>query len=122
MKEKLTIQNFAGIEYLELELNQINILIGPQAVGKSVTAKLFYFFNFFIHEIKIGIRKNHTFKKIENSFLKKFNNYFPKEYLSGDFFIVEYNLTNNVFIKLSWERNTNIPFLSLNILIYYIKS
>ena len=44
MKEKIEIKNFAGIGHWEIELNAINIWIGPQASGKSITAKLFYFF------------------------------------------------------------------------------
>ncbi|MEK0188739.1 hypothetical protein [Microcoleus anatoxicus] len=40
MAEKLTVKNFAGITDLELEIKRINILIGPQASGKSVCAKL----------------------------------------------------------------------------------
>jgi hypothetical protein len=42
--ERLQIENFAGIEHLELEPQPFTILIGPQSVGKSVTAKLFFFF------------------------------------------------------------------------------
>lgn len=42
--ESIHIKDFRGIEEMTLEINKINILIGPQASGKSVTAKLIYFF------------------------------------------------------------------------------
>ena len=43
-KESLVIANFAGINSLEIEVSPLTVLIGPQSVGKSVTAKLLYFF------------------------------------------------------------------------------
>ena len=42
--ERLTIENYAGIKRLDLEVRPFTVLIGPQSVGKSITAKLLYFF------------------------------------------------------------------------------
>jgi len=42
--EKLTIENFAGIRHLEMDVSPFTVLIGPQSVGKSITAKVLYFF------------------------------------------------------------------------------
>jgi len=42
--ERLSIEGFAGIEHLDLDPKPFTILIGPQSVGKSVTAKLLFFF------------------------------------------------------------------------------
>lgn len=42
--ESLEIQGFAGFKDLKIELNKINLFIGPQASGKSVLMKLAYFF------------------------------------------------------------------------------
>jgi predicted ATPase len=44
MKEKIVIKNFSVLEDVDVEINKINILIGPQATGKSLIAKLIYFF------------------------------------------------------------------------------
>ena len=41
---KLEVQEFGPIEFCEIELNKLNILIGPQSSGKSTICKLFYFF------------------------------------------------------------------------------
>ncbi|NET05121.1 MAG: AAA family ATPase [Symploca sp. SIO2B6] len=43
MMERLLIENFVGIKKLDIELKKINILIGPQASGKSVCAKLLFY-------------------------------------------------------------------------------
>jgi len=51
-KERIYIENFAGISKLDLEINDINILIGPQGVGKSVVVKLLYFFKDTFNEIQ----------------------------------------------------------------------
>src|SRR5687767_5232389 len=44
MPEALEIQDFAGIKSASVEIKGFNILIGPQSVGKSVIAKLFFTF------------------------------------------------------------------------------
>ncbi|MDE9519901.1 AAA family ATPase [Xenorhabdus bovienii] len=41
--EKLIVENFVSIRKVEIKLNKINILIGPQAAGKSLLAKLIAF-------------------------------------------------------------------------------
>jgi hypothetical protein len=41
--EKLTIENFGGIKHLEMDVSPFTVLIGPQSVGKSITAKVLYF-------------------------------------------------------------------------------
>ena len=42
--EKLIVENFLTIEKAELEVGRMTVIIGPQASGKSVLAKLVYFF------------------------------------------------------------------------------
>ena len=42
--EKLIIDGFAGIHGFELEVRPFTVLIGPQSVGKSIAAKLLFFF------------------------------------------------------------------------------
>lgn len=42
--ERLSVSNFAGIKHLDLEVRPFTVVIGPQSVGKSITAKLLYFF------------------------------------------------------------------------------
>ncbi len=79
MKEKLIIENFAGIDHLEIELNKINIFIGPQASGKSITAKLFFYFKSFVEEIKKGVESNKTKTEIKNAYTSRLKNYFPRE-------------------------------------------
>ena len=58
MTEKLIVDNFLGIKHIELELGDINVLIGPQATGKSVCAKLLYFFKNYFNYLPYNIIMN----------------------------------------------------------------
>ena len=44
MTERIIIKKFSCIDNLNAEFKQINIFIGPQASGKSITVKLLFFF------------------------------------------------------------------------------
>ena len=70
--ESLEIQGFAGFKDLKIELNKINLFIGPQASGKSVLMKLAYFFreiysnfpwHFFQYRSGLAQHASNAFKK-----------------------------------------------------------
>jgi len=100
MKESLTITNFAGINHLEIELNKINILIGQQATGKSITAKLVFYFKSFTNVIRDGILNKGTKTEIQKKHLTQFINYFPKSTWPKDDFSIEYKV-GNIWMKIS---------------------
>ncbi len=57
--QKIIIKNFRAIEYAEIELKKVLVLIGAQASGKSTIAKLIYFFktiqdDFFVQVYESG--------------------------------------------------------------------
>jgi predicted ATPase len=57
--QKIIIKNFRAIEFAEIELKKILVLIGEQASGKSTVAKLVYFFktiqdDFFVQVYESG--------------------------------------------------------------------
>ncbi len=56
MTEKLIIKNFAGIKELEIEVKKINILIGPETSGKSICAKLLFYFQDFFKEVSLTVK------------------------------------------------------------------
>lgn len=75
--EKIEIKDFVGIKDITLEIKQINILIGPQASGKSIVAKLLYYFKDFIIEIINAAKELKTVKQLEKGYVQKFKEYFP---------------------------------------------
>ena len=47
--ENLQVRNFLVIKSADFEVGQINLIIGSQANGKSVLAKLLYYFRDFLN-------------------------------------------------------------------------
>jgi hypothetical protein len=125
MKEKIVIKNFSVIDDVEIDIKKINLLIGPQAAGKSVIAKLVYFFKtikrgMFI-SITSGEGKRELNKRIQNIFAGIFPDYFLKEksyelkYYYGDQFITITNEKAKSYesIKISYSDNIYKQFKSL---------
>ncbi len=79
MKETITIKNFGGLKNVTIPLNSINIFIGKQASGKSVTAKLIYFFRKVFEDIFNGLVEDKKRKEINEDITNRFKTYFPVE-------------------------------------------
>lgn len=105
MNEKIIIENFGGLKKLEFDFRSINILIGPQASGKSITVKLTYFFKTFFSEIFKSIDNGETKRELDTKQKERFNNYFPKESWPKGIFKIEYQI-NNSFISVKRKGNT----------------
>ncbi len=103
--EKIYIENFAGIKSMDFEFKSINILIGPQGSGKSITVKLLYFFKNFINEIVKNIENEESKRELDKKQKETFITFFPKESWSEDNFLIIYNNSNN---------NTSITLKKLN--------
>lgn len=77
--EHIEIKGFLTIEYASFEIKKINILIGAQAQGKSVIAKLVYFFkNSFFDFFLQSVRSFETKREIEKKCLNQFEKIFPR--------------------------------------------
>jgi len=109
MKETIIIENFGGLKKVEFELKSINIIIGPQASGKSVSVKLMYFFKGFVSEILQSILNNETESDLKARQKDKFKKYFPKESWNNGPFYIQYNIQNN-YVKIKKNRNKPIVF------------
>ncbi|KAA6328756.1 hypothetical protein EZS27_022381 [termite gut metagenome] len=106
MNELLEIRNFGGLKDITIELNpKITILTGPQASGKSITAKLFYFFKrsfTWMMEVDSEHLENDTYQSFLES---KFYEIFPEECWGEGDFSLKYTYGNN---EVQAERkNTN---------------
>jgi AAA15 family ATPase/GTPase len=94
MAEKLIIKNFAGIKELEIEVKRINILIGPQASGKSVCAKLLYYFKNFIWEILDAVENEKDKRYLDSECIRTFKEYFPPDCWGNEDFLIRYEVSN----------------------------
>jgi predicted ATPase len=102
--EKIIIKNFGGLKDAEIILNKVNVFIGKQASGKSVTAKLIYFFKSIISQIFIEtfIR---TEKEIDLAFMSKFEGYFPVNTWTEKPFEIVYYFNENEYIKVEKKKS-----------------
>jgi AAA15 family ATPase/GTPase len=109
MKEIISIENFGGLKKLEIDLKRINILIGPQASGKSVCVKLLYFFKGFVSEIFKSIENGNTKRELDSKQRETFVNYFPKEAWPKGSFKIEYRIKDS-WIKVQREGVKSLIF------------
>jgi len=77
--ERLEIENFLLIKQANMDVGRVNIIVGPQASGKSVISKLLYFSREFIATQLIdSIENNSSRQELRDNALDKFTEYFPK--------------------------------------------
>lgn len=105
MTEILSIQNFAVIKKAEIEVKKINIIIGPQANGKSITAKLIYYFKSMSIDFLDGIRSQHSKRDLDKQLLVSFEEKFPRYSWEGTSFSIKYKI-EDIEISLEGKRNS----------------
>lgn len=109
MAEKLIVKNFAGIKELEIEVKSINILIGPQASGKSVCPKLLFYFKSFVWDILETVENDQDKRYLDSKFSHKFKDYFPVTSWGNDEFHIKYEFIKNGFRSLYIEIKRKDP-------------
>ncbi len=100
MTEKLIIKRFAGIKELEIQVKKVNVLIGPQASGKSICAKLLFYFKSFVEQILSAVHNRDSQANLELKVIKNFEEYFPHNSWGDQLFCIRYEISN-IFIEIS---------------------
>lgn len=108
MSERIIIRGFAGIKDIDLTISQINVLIGPQATGKSICAKSLYYFKSFLSDLLQAVELEQTKRQLDSEFTHKFQNYFPTQNLSGKDFLLRYQIENE-YIQIE-QQNSKLRF------------
>lgn len=76
--EKIIIENFSIIKKMELDISKFILLIGPQASGKSLVAKIDYFMNENISTLFVkSLAKAASLLEFEKNVLREFSVLFP---------------------------------------------
>lgn len=88
--EKLIIQGFANISDAVIEPRLFTILIGEQASGKSIIAKLLHYFKSYLSGYRNAIRDSLQKRDYDRQFVDKFCESFPPSYWSHQSFKVSY--------------------------------
>ncbi len=97
--EKLIVRDFLVIKSADFEIGRINLIIGPQANGKSLIAKLLYFFRRFLSSTyleSVEILK----KDIGQQAVTRFEEYFPRYTWADQLFSTRYE-TDDIWIDIS---------------------
>lgn len=114
MTETIRIQNFLIIQDVELHLNKMNVLIGPQASGKSLIAKLCYFFkNISSHMTRSMVTQKNKHGLDEVVFID-FENRFPRNTWEGTDFCIDYTYCDFSITLLGVKNEGNATKLILN--------
>lgn len=104
--EKIEISNFSGIKNLSAEVRRFNVLIGEQATGKSILAKLLYYYKSFPLSIYLAVENEEDKRSLDRSFLIKFSEYFPEITWGKSTFKITYQIENEYISveRLSGKR------------------
>lgn len=74
---RLTVQDFSCIADADLEFGRFNVLIGPQASGKSVLSKLAYFFIELLSDQYDSILEQKSYEHFTEEIKTRFSDWFP---------------------------------------------
>jgi predicted ATP-dependent endonuclease of OLD family len=110
MNERLIVKNFLCLKDIDLEVKDFLILIGPQASGKSLCAKLLYFFRTISEEIVLYSMASALDDKQHFSTMlsDRFESFFPKSYWPKRAFDIEYQRGSKPFFRIKKEENQGI--------------
>lgn len=87
---RLTIEEFSCIEQATFELSNINVIIGPQASGKSIICKLLYFFNEMTSLQSEKILEDKSINIFIDEIKSRFAEWFPMSAWGGKKFTIKF--------------------------------
>ncbi len=112
--EKLLVNNFAGLKSVELEIRPVTGFIGPQASGKSVIAKLLYFFREIASRLPAAVLEGQDGPQYKAECCKRFSRYFPIENIGvSDFEITYQSQGEQVRVIFTARKGAGEPSLGL---------
>ncbi len=110
--QKIIIKNFGAIEYAEIEIKKVLVLIGEQASGKSTIAKLIYFFKTLRDDVFNYIyqdkQRDYFDEDLDIIYVlkEKFYNWFGTTKNSTDFQIkFYYSFETNKYLSLTLNKD-----------------
>ncbi|GAB2485558.1 hypothetical protein GCM10027082_40680 [Comamonas humi] len=96
---EISIKNFSCVKLANIELKRLNVIIGPQGAGKSVTTKLLYFFSDINQDAIRCAEDGFSYSEYKKRIEKNFAIWFPPSAWGGERFLINYvdkNLTVRV--------------------------
>lgn len=110
----LEISNFSCISHAKIELSKLNIIIGPQASGKSVISKLIYFCQEIVNHPINNIDPSKDLDQYYNEIKKDFLRWFPLSAWGDERFKIVY-ISGLIEIKIQRRPKYRGPSRDLEI-------
>ena len=124
---RVEVKNFITIKEAIYEPKKFNVIIGPQATGKSLLVKLDYFFSLYLQNIILNPIQ--TDNELRDEAKKLFYKFFDNNILKQYNFEIKYFLDNNIIFEivnskqeLSIILNRNLKKVIDNIINIHIDS
>jgi len=108
---KLNIENFSCIKKACIELGDFNIIIGPQASGKSVCAKLMYFFIGIFYKQTESIVNGYSFDQFTKEISDEFVDLFPITSWGQGLFNLSFSIGNHL-LKIDRNEKNGVSFFA----------
>lgn len=109
MNESITIERFLGLSNIKINIHPLTVLIGPQATGKSVIAKLCFFSKGILNDVFTAIENDQTKQDLAKTLTAKFLEYFPSTCWGPESFSVTYRIGNErITIKKGSGKNAKL--------------
>lgn len=121
-KEVLHVVNFGGLTDVTINVNKkFTLILGAQASGKSIIAKLLYFFKGFISLRGLSLDPK-SIESIESAMANRFLSLFPERFWPEGAFVIDYSFDDiHFFVKRSSSDVVfSVPFQFKNILNLYL--
>lgn len=99
MKENLYIRNFGGLKEVNIPINEdFTLFIGPQASGKSVIAKLIYYFKGIIYGVDLSesVSTDDKPETVAKEAIERFFLIFPLSCWPNESFELKYEFNNHI--------------------------
>ena len=97
LNQSIRIRNFLVIKKADVDIRKINVIIGPQANGKSVIAKLVSFFLSLSADFVDGVKAQDGKRELNKSIISKFESRFPRYSWEGTSFEVDFEVDGLLF-------------------------
>jgi len=111
--ERLQIQDFLGIKHADIVVKQFNVIIGPQASGKSVIAKLVAYFNQLGQIFLRSLNNNDRKARFDSNLLKQFELSFPRYTWEHNPFTIRFAIDGISFTVANQLDENNHGVLSI---------
>jgi len=98
--ERIEIKDFGGLKKTKIDINKINLFIGKQASGKSVSIKLMYYFKSFFRDFYEAAEDDKSKPELTKTLISKFEEYFPIDSWADNNFEITFHYNDSEYSKV----------------------